>query len=116
MAKSSKSSDLFKNFKPQAIPAPKEQAIEIQEPTPEKEIDVVEKSVTVKEEPQVASSSNDSVNKGGRPLEYTEKPKQLKLLLPPAQYNFLRDNGGRYGGMTKYIQHLIEKEMKRRGE
>lgn len=115
MAKSSKSSDLFKNFKPQTIPAPKEQAIEIQEPTSEKEIDIVEEPTLVKEEPQVVSPTNESVNKGGRPLEYIEKPKQIKLMLPPAQYNFLRDNGGRYGGMTKYIQHLVEKEMERTG-
>ncbi len=128
MAKTSKESDLFKGIKPVNIPAPREQELKPLEPVnkekpkkeesrsipqtaPKKPLESVSKKEEVKTEAPIRAEEKGSINRGGRPLEYTEKPKQLKLLLTPEQYTFLRDNGGKYGGMTKYIQRLVQEEM-----
>jgi hypothetical protein len=81
--------------------------------TPKAEKPAAKKAERRVESPQKAISNSNVTGKWGRPQEYTEKPKTLKLNLTPDQYTFLKNNGGKYGGMTKYIQHLVDEEMNR---
>ena len=81
------------------------------EETPEKEI---EQSTLPESKPIIKEKSEtEESKKGGRPVEFSKDRKQLKLLLPEEDYDFIKDRCGRYGGMTKYVIYLIEEEMKR---
>lgn len=53
---------------------------------------------------------------GGRPKKYQGECKNIKLVLPLETHNFLQEYGGKYGGVTGYIQHLVDEEINRRSK
>lgn len=46
----------------------------------------------------------------GRPKTYEEETKFISCRLKVSNYEYAKINGGRYGGVTGYINYLIEKD------
>lgn len=56
------------------------------------------------------------INKGGRPKKHDQPPTRVIAYVTEEEHRFLKKYGGEYDGISGYIQHLIQKEMKRAKE
>ena len=77
-----------------------------------------ENEKNIAEEPskdlEVLQSPQKDTNKSsGRPKKYNEPMTWIKVQLPNSNYMYIKEKGWKYGGMTGYINHLIEQERDR---
>ena len=84
---------------------------------PKKEV-----SVDIKEELKPIIEARDTIEKtkrkAGRKPKYanTKEMIRLNMSFPEENYMFIKKNGWEFDGMNGFVNHLIEEEMKRRGE